>query len=251
MLFRWLLCCCRKMILYNRTRLFLCRSLLHRRDGNRVIRRLCLCLSAPAQNSHKSQRQSCYVPFFMWYTSFIVVVSAFTFHSRKLQCTLPHTRFPVRLCCFPVQKRINRYRNDRTVRAEHTHEQRNFRVDCQVIDRFLPCSNSCRQSLHRQTVSLRRIHNLCISAKLWRIHSNLIVRIRRIAVTLEFDRALPLPVSRTTQPKRGILIFSAMCCHPIYNSQTIRPRLRSCGRKNYTQSVRHLVCGRFLHRCKG
>ena len=53
-----------KMILYNHTRLFLCRSLLHRRDGNRVIWCLHFYLFAPAQNPHKSQCQSCYVLFF-------------------------------------------------------------------------------------------------------------------------------------------------------------------------------------------
>ena len=44
-----------KIVLYGHVNLRCIRFLLHRRDGNGIIRRLCFCLSAPAQYPHKSQ----------------------------------------------------------------------------------------------------------------------------------------------------------------------------------------------------
>ncbi len=98
---------------------------------------------------------------------------------------------------------------------------------------------------------LGRIHNLCISAKLWRIHSNLIVRIRRIAVTLEFDRALAAAqCRRTTQPKRGILIFLPCAAIPYITAKQYALGFAPVAGKIILNQSATLVCGRFLHRCK-
>ncbi len=167
MLFRWLLCCCRKMIPTTAPIVSICRSLLHRRDGNRIIRRLCLCLSAPAQNPHKEPVPvllrivfSCGTPPFQ-HLHFIAV---------KLQCTLPHTLFCTALLFSGSEKRINRYRNDRTVRAEHTHEHWNVSTTKLTIGSS-HAANRRQFSIGRPVSLFGRIHNLCISAKLWRIHS--------------------------------------------------------------------------------
>ena len=116
-----------KMILYNRTRLFLCRSLLHRRDGNRIIRRLCLCLSAPAQNPHKSQRQSCHVPFFHVATSFYQVLSLLLNKNNSVHFRV--NTFLYSFAVFRVIERRNRHRTQGITLAVHPNEDWRFHTD--------------------------------------------------------------------------------------------------------------------------
>ena len=150
----------------------------------------------------------------------VTSVSSFTFHNKKLQCTLPHKRLSVQLCCFRFRKRINRYRNDRTVRAEHTHEQRRFHTDCQIIDRFLPCSNSCRQfspsadCLSRAALlPVRSAKRMVNPFRSYSSHSPSPSRsnlraLARLTVQIHL-----------TKPKRGILIFLPCAAIPIYNDE--------------------------------
>ncbi len=250
MLFRWLLCCCRKMILYNRTRLFLCRSLLHRRDGNRVIRRLCFACPHPlkipirASASPAMYRFSCGTPpLLLWFQHLHFIAENYSVRFRIHAFLYGFAVFRFKNASIDTGMIVPSVRNTRTSNGISVSTAKSFR--------FLPCSNSCRQSLHRQTVSLRRIHNLCISAKLWRIHSNLIVRIRRIAVTLEFDRALAA-ASVAEQPQTWHPHLFLPCAAIPYITANNTPSASLLWpEKLYSIRSATLVCGRFLHRCKG